>query len=228
MASPSTTLREAGTSPPARRPTRRRLSLSHLLIGFVVVLAFILNLVALQDRSAIALVAVADRPLAQGSVLSAEDIRFVEVDADFEGLPFLVSESAISQLEGWVVDRPIATGELLETSALVEPGAPSGLRSMSLPIAPEHAAGGTISAGDRVDVISVDDGVAQFVVTGVEVIGVSDPDAGSFGAVGDYHIVLAVDADQALWLAQAIDSGSLELIRSTGAPAITTGSADGS
>ena len=114
------------------------------------------------------------------------------------------------------------------TSALlirlvVEPGAPSGLRSMSLPIAVAHAAGGTIVAGDRVDVISVLDGSATYVATDVEVIGSSDVDGGSFGSIGDYHIVVAVDARQALDLAEAIESSSLEIIRSTGAPEIEAG-----
>ena len=94
---------------------------------------------------------------------------------------------------------------------------------MSLPIAVAHAAGGTIVAGDRIDVISVLDGSASYVATGIEVIGTSDVDGGSFGSIGDYHIVVAVDATQALDLAEAIESGSLEMVRSTGAPEINTG-----
>ena len=40
---PSKVSREAGTSQPARRSVKRRLSMSHFLIGLVVVLAFVLN-----------------------------------------------------------------------------------------------------------------------------------------------------------------------------------------
>lgn len=217
---PSKVAREAGTSQPARRPVKRRLSASHFLIGLVVVLAFVLNFLALQDRTATTLVAVADRPITAGSVFSTGSVRLVPVAAGFEGLESLVQQTQLADYEGWVIERSIPVDGLLDRSVFVEPGAPSGLRSMSLPIAITHAAGGTIVAGDRVDVISVLDGSATYVATDVEVIGSSDVDGGSFGGVGDYHIVVAVDARQALDLAEAIESSSLEIIRSTGAPEI--------
>ena len=216
--SPSTAMGEAGTSPSVRRPVRRRLSLSHILIGLVVVLAFVLNVLALQDRTSSTLVAVADRPLALGSVFDASSVRLVPVPTDFEGLDSLITDSEVAALDGWVLERGVLAGGLIDVTVLVEPGAPSGLRSMSIPIAPEHAAGGTISAGDRIDVISVNDGVAEYVVAGVEVIGISDSDSGSLRGSSDYHVVVAVDDQQALALAVAIDTDSIELIRSTGAP----------
>ncbi|MFV1960945.1 MAG: hypothetical protein ACC658_03845 [Acidimicrobiia bacterium] len=217
---PSKVLRKAGTSQPARRPVKRRLSASHFLIALVVVLAFVLNFLALQDRTATTLVAVADRPISAGSAFSVDSVRLVPVPAGFEGLESLVEQAQLSGFEGWVVERSIPVGGLLNLSVFVEPGAPSGLRSMSLPIEVAHAAGGTIVAGDRVDVISVLDGSATYVATDIEVIGSSDLDGGSFGSVGDYHIVVAVDARQALDLAEALESSSLEIIRSTGAPGI--------
>jgi hypothetical protein len=217
---PSKVLRKAGTSQPARRPVKRRLSASHFLIALVVVLAFVLNFLALQDRTATTLVAVADRPISAGSAFSVDSVRLVPVTAGFEGLESLVQQAQLSGFEGWVVERSIPMGGLLNVSLFVEPGAPSGLRSMSLPIEIAHAAGGTIVAGDRVDVISVLDGSATYVATDIEVIGSSDLDGGSFGGVGDYHIVVAVDARQALDLAEALESSSLEIIRSTGAPEV--------
>ena len=189
----------------------------------MVVLAFVLNFLALQDRSATTLVAVADRPITAGSAFSIDSVRLVPVPEGFEGIESLVQQARLSEFEGWVVERSIPEGGLLDQSALVEPGAPSGLRSMSLPIAVAHAAGGTIVAGDRVDVISVLDGSATYVASDIEVIGSSALDGGSFGSIGDYHIVVAVDAGQALDLAGALESGSLEIIRSTGAPKVEAG-----
>ncbi len=52
---------------------------------------------------------------------------------------------------------------------------------------------------------------------GIEVLGVSQDAGGSLGGLNSYHLVVAVDSDQALALAEAIDSGSLEVVRSTGA-----------
>lgn len=215
--SPSTRVREAGTSQSVRRRARRRPSLSHVLIGIAIVLAFALNLVALQSRTATSQVAVASSPLDQGALLSMDDFHMIEIPSHFEGMSSLLTEAAIVERLGWVVEQPITEGGLIVGSALVEPVVSTGLRAMSVPISPEHAAGGRLSVGDRIDVISVEDGQAFYVVAGVEVIGVAAPASGSIGASGAFHVVVAVSSDQALALAVAIDSGVLEVIRSTGA-----------
>lgn len=219
----STVTREAGTSKPSRRPTRRRLSASHLLIATVAILAFALNVLALRSRDATTLVAVADRPLAAGSVFNTDSVRMIEAPADFEALESLIEPGALAEFDGWVLQRSVAPGGLFDVGAFVEPGASDGLRSMSVPIDVEHAAGGTIGAGDRVDVISVVDGTASFIGTDIEVVSVAELSGGSLGAIGDYHIVVAVEAEQALRLAEAIDVGSIEIVRSTGAAGADTG-----
>ncbi len=229
MRSPSAPTREAGTSQTKRRPTRRRLSTTHLLIAVVVVLAFVLNFLALQERNATISVATADGAISAGTPLSGDLIRFVPIAADFEGLPSLVVESDLAALGGWVVQRGLPDGGLLQRSMLAAPASPSGFRSMSIPVDVEHAAGGTLGAGDRVDVISVVDGEARYVATDVEVLTVSSPDGGGLGSFSSYHLVLAVDDEEALQLAKAIDSGSIDVIRSTGAPPVDRGSGtDGS
>ena len=220
MSSPTTQVREAGSPTPARRRLRRRPSATHVLIAVVVILAFILNLLVLRDRGSTTLVAVARQPLTSGSVLGPESVRFVPVDSDFESLDHLLTQDALASYEGWVLDRAIDEGALLEASSLVQPADNSGLRSMSLPIDREHAAGGTLVSGDRVDVISVIDGVPRFVATDLEVTAVADAASGAIGTVSAYHVVLSVSAEQALALAAALDSGSLEVVRSTGAEAI--------
>jgi Flp pilus assembly protein CpaB len=227
--SPSVLAKEAGSSTPARRRARRRPSATHLVIGAVAILAFVLNLLALRDRDATVMVAVAARPLAVGTVLSPDAVRLVPAAADFEGLPSLVAEAQLPTVEGWVLGRSVPSGGLIERTMLVEPGAPSGLRSMSIPVAAEHAAGGSIGPGDRVDIISVEDGAAAYVAVGLEVLAASERQGGSLGGLGTFYIVVAVDQEQALRLAEAIDGGSLEVVRSTGAAEIDRGSGgDGS
>jgi Flp pilus assembly protein CpaB len=216
-ASPPTTLREAGSSKQTRRRIGRRLSATHVLTAVVVVLAFVFNLIVLQDRGATTLVALADRPLVAGAVLDLDHLRLVPVDAGFEGLGELVTEGELAEHEGWALVRTLPAGSLLDRSALAEPGTSSGLRSMSLPIAMEHAAGGGLSVGDRVDVISVVEGSARYVATGLSVVSVAAPSSGAIGAAGTFHVVVAVSADQALDLAEALESGSMEIVRSTGA-----------
>lgn len=215
--SPPTVTRGAGTSQPARRRLRRRLSTNHVLIAVAVVLAFALNFLALSDRGEMILVAVADSSLSAGTALSPSDLRFVSVDAGFEALDSMITEGQAARFQGWILQTPLAEGDLVSVSMLIEAGAPNGLRSMSIPVAIEHAAGGSLVPGDRIDVVSVVDGSGGYVATGVEVLAVSEDEGGSLGRLGGYHIVVAVDSADALALAEAIDSGSVEIIRSTGA-----------
>jgi len=214
---PSTKVREVGSQKPARRRIGRPLSAAHILIAVVVILAFVLNLLVLEDRGATTLVAVAGEPLAAGKALERSDLRLVPIESDFEGVEALVTEAELARLEGWVLSRAVPAGGLLDTSALVQPGSNSGLRSMSLPVPIEHAAGGTLVAGDRVDVISVVDATARFVATDLEVISVSESPSNAIGSISAYHIVVSVEAGEALELAQALDAGSVEIVRSTGA-----------
>lgn len=193
------------------------MSASHVLVAFAVVLAFVLNILALQDRSASVLVAIADRPISIGSVLRADMLRLTPVSADFEGLSSLVTEDRLAGYVGWVVRRAVPEGGILDSSALAEPAAANGLRSMSIPIERARAAGGTVLAGDRVDVIAVRDGKAGFVVSDVEVLAVPVESESALGA-RDHFLVLAVDAVQALALAEAMADGPVDVIRSTGAP----------
>ena len=76
---------------------------------------------------------------------------------------------------------------------------------MSIPVAIEHAAGARIVVGDRVDVITVVDGVARFVATDLAVIAHADTETGGLSTRA-YHLTVAVDDDQALALAEAIAS----------------------
>lgn len=214
--SPSTEQREAGSPRPARRRIGRRLSATHVLIAVVVILAFVLNLLVLQDRGATTLVAIADRALPIGTPLDGEGVRLVPVDSSFEGLDSLVNQDELAELDGWVLGKTVPDGSLLSKSALVQPTETPGLRSMSVPVAIEHAAGGGLVPGDRVDVISVTDGTASFVATDLEVTGVSESPGAAIGAVSAFHVVVAVTAHQALAVAEAIEAGSLELVRSTG------------
>jgi Flp pilus assembly protein CpaB len=197
------------------------------LIAVVVILAFVLNLLVLQDRSATTLVAVANRPLAAGSTIDPTDLRLVPVDSGFEALPELITEEELARFDGWVLSRAIPTGGVLDSSALVEPGSSSGLRSMSLPVEIEHAAGGSLVAGDRVDVISVVEGSALFVATDIEVLSVSETSSSAIGSISAYHVVVSVEGDQALELAVALDAGSVEVVRSTGAEEIGERTGDG-
>jgi len=217
---PSVISREAGTSSPPAKPVRRRPSLSHILISVTVILAFGLNYLALQNREAVILVAIADQPISEGSVLTADALRLVPLAADFDAVETLLVEDDLTAMEGRIFARSIPAGGLIEVAALVDAGVEDGHRAMSIPIAVEHAAGAVMVVGDRVDVITVVDGVARFVATDLAVIAHAEAEGGGLSAAA-YHVTVAVDEEEALALAEAIDAGSLELVRSTGAAPIS-------
>jgi Flp pilus assembly protein CpaB len=217
VATPSVLAREAGTSAPGPRSARYRPSLPHIAIALAAVLAFALNYLALQSRDATTLVAIADSSIAGGTPLTPDSIRLVPLPVDFEGLDRLVRESDLEGLEGWIVGRSVREGELLQRSVVIRPGAGDGLRTMSIPVPAEHAAGATLVVGDRVDVISIIADEPVFVATDLEVVSIGDTTQTGLSGVGPYHVVVGVSQEQALALARAIADGSLEVLRSTGA-----------
>ncbi len=178
------------------------------------ILAFVFNFLALQDRGSTALVAVSNSQLIPGSVISVEDVRFVSIDSDFEGLSGLVDEATWLDVEGWVVTRPVDKDVPIDRALLARATDADGLGQMSIPVPIEHAAGGLLEVGDLVDVISVGDEGPVYVGRGLLVVKVGPVEGSGIGVAGDYHVVLAVDVDQALGLAGAINEGSIEVVRS--------------
>lgn len=220
---PSVMTREAGTSAPTTRPARRRPSLSHLAIGLAALLAFAFNYLALQNRDATSLVAIADRPIPEGAPFTPALARLVPLPADFEGIDHVIVEEDIAGLDGWIVGRSVAEGELIDRSIVIRPGAGDGLRTMSIPVAVEHAAGATLVVGDRVDVISIVGDQPEFVALDLEVVAIAERAQGGLSGVGPYFVVVAVTSDDALAVARAINDDSIEVVRSTGAGALPAG-----
>jgi SAF domain len=224
VATPSVGLREAGTSNGIRRPVRRRIGLSHVLVAVAALLAFIFNFLALQNREATVMVAVVDTEVAAGSVFTADMVRLEPIPAGFSGLDRLITDADMGVVEGSVVTRSLAPGQLVDRGFLASGGGHVGWRSMSIPVSVEHAVGGRMTVGDRVDVISVTDGDPEYVASGLEVVDLRPVDSGGLTGSGPFFIVVGVTSDQALALAAAIDAGSIEVIRSTGAsPSVGSG-----
>lgn len=215
----TTTVNREGAKAPAKplAPSRRRLSRGHWVTLAAGSLATLFTFAALRERRETVMVAVAREPIAEASVVAPAVVRWVEVPADSPLAASLVSRSEIDAGELLAV-RSIAEDEPV-TSAAVSSDVPrDGLRSMSVPVAREHAANGALERGDRVDVVDLVDGEAVYVVTDAEVLAVGGDTAGSVTArPGQFAVTLAVDADAALRLTEALADDELELVRSTGA-----------
>ena len=211
------------SSAASRRPRRRsplaRPSAAHLLMVLAAVLAFATNLMVLRNQDETRKVAMAAADLAAGRPIAASQVRAVEVDVSDQIYATLIPWEQVVGLAGRVPAYLLPAGELIRASDLRDPSAPAGLRSMSIPIDPEHAVGGDLSPGDRIDLILVGDETAGYVLVGAEVMAVSGTARGAL-AVGGFHVTVAVDAEQALALAAAIRDGRIEIVRSTGAAAV--------
>lgn len=208
--------------PVTRRPWWSRVSAAQIFMVVAGILAFIANLAILRAREEVTLVAVAATDINAGvAILEAVHVGYVELNGADEALAPLVTIDEIGDLEGHILTSPVRAGDTFIQSDLVASVNPIDQRAIALAVGRDHAVGGDISIGDRVDVIWVDDGVARYVVTGVEVIDTTNDQrtGGAFSASQAFSITVAVDDVQALELAQALNSGQIEIVRSTGADA---------
>ena len=135
-------------------------------------------------------VAAADRDLDRGSAATADAFHLVEIQGDTDVLSTLVPAEGVAALDGLIAARSISAGELISTSDFVSAAAPSEQRAMSIPVDRVHATGGMISDSSS---------------------------SSGIGASGQYYVTVAVDSLTALRIAAAIDGGSIEIVRSTGA-----------
>jgi Flp pilus assembly protein CpaB len=200
-----------------RRNPLTRVSAAHLLMLLAAVLAFATNLVVLRNHDETRAVVVAAVNLPAGRLVESTHLRAVEVDVDDAVFSKLIPWTQAAGLVGQVTSHPIGEGVLIGITDFRDASGPAGLRSMSVPIDAEHAVGGELAAGDRIDLILVGDDGPRYVLASAEVLAVSS--IGELGALasGDFYIVVAVDAAQALLVAEAIRDGRIEVVRSTGA-----------
>ena len=169
--------------------------------------------------------AAADLP--KDTVLGPEHLRVVDVRLPPE-LEALYVPSA-EDIEGGTLGQAVLEGELVPRSWLNDATVTQEARSMTIPVTPEHAVGGDLRAGDRVDVFATfDPGDARARTTllarDIEILRLVT--AGGFAldeesAVG---ITVAVSPDEAARLAFAIRTAEIDIIRILGAGAgpITT------
>jgi pilus assembly protein CpaB len=181
------------------------------------VLAFATNLVVLRNHDETRAVVVAARDVPAGRALTGSDLRSVEVDVDDQLFTTLIPWQESRTVLGQVAARAIGNGHIINNDDVRPASAPGGLRAMSIPIESEHAVGGALVVGDRIDLIAVDDAGPRYVLTDAEVVAIPGVDRGSFTGVGGFYLVVAVDPLQALAVAAAIRDGGIEVVRTTGA-----------
>lgn len=207
---------------PRRRNPLTRVTASHLLMILAAILAFATNLMVLRGQETTRPAVVAGARIEAGRVIKAADLTVAEVDVDDSLFATLLAGGQSSALVGMVATRTIEAGHLLSVDDLRPAAAPSAQRAISIPIEIEHAVGGALVTGDRVDLISVSESGSEYILTGAEVLEVPTNARGSLTGATGFFVVVAVDDQEALAVAEAIRSGEIEIARSTGSsPAAT-------
>ena len=182
------------------------------------VLAMLFYLVGTGSREEVP-VAVAARDIGAGERVDPAALRFSEITASSSVRSRLLQAKDLPAMRGFVTTRPVAAGSLLQRGDLAPPAAPGRQRAMSFAVDAEHAVGGALRPGDRIDIIDGAD--ATYVVAGAEVLDVTKPSGSALATSRRYAITVAVDAQGALRLAAAIQNGKVEVVRSTGAPSVS-------
>lgn len=198
-----------------------------LLLVVVSVLGGLRLFAAADDRVA---VLAAARDLPPNHVIGARDLHVTRVQVGGELLDGLFEADEQRSLVGRVLLYPVAEGGLVPTVSVGR--SPRAGREITVPVAAEHALGGSVRVGDRVDVLaSFDRGQPAArtvtVVEGAEVVAVHTSKGlfgQSAGSVGSLTVSVAPDA--AVYLAFAMRNGELDIVRSTGSGAATVETVD--
>lgn len=230
---PAGPARQAPSGARLVRP-RRSLPGGRAVVGaFLVTLAAVGTFVAYVQATSqpTTLYVVARHNLNLGDRLAASDLALAPMRLPAEmAARRAFTKAAAPGLVGATVVAPMATGELIQASALMA-GGPAGDRQLSFAIDPARAVGGHLVSGESVDVLATfgtgAEATTSVVVRGARVVSRIDS-GGSLGAKASEVIVLELtSASDTLAVTHAVDSGQLTLVRSGAAPAGRVGSPSG-
>jgi Flp pilus assembly protein CpaB len=158
-------------------------------------------------------VLVAARSLEPGHTMEQGDLRVAEIGLG-PGIASLPA-SELESVEGGVLRAPLEPGQLMTPGAVAAgPALSGGQVAISVGVAPQHAAGGSLRSGDRVQLLATEDpdqptARTSRLLSAVEVIAVHQEQ----GPAADplLTVTLAVSSDDASAVAQAANSGVLDL-----------------
>ncbi len=209
---------------PRRRKLRERISLGHLFMIAAGLLAFVLVVSLLQDRTRTVKVLAARNDIFPGATVTAEQVKEISIPANS---PLAGSMATMASLAGGATAaQRVKAGDPITLTALSPQTNTSGLRAMSIPIDRSRAVGGDLAPGDRVDIVSVNGTEATYVATDLEVLRTQAASGGgalSSSSINDYYVTVSVPDQTALAVALALQTGKVSILRSTGATPVPSG-----
>lgn len=162
---------------------------------------------------------------ASGHRVERSDVSVIDVHASGRSGETFVDAADVRSIVG----RPLVRAVQVNAPVLSrDVGAtPPDLRQITVPVTPEHALGGELEPGDRVDVLATFDrsGSAArtlLVTSGAEVVA-AVRDASVFGGKGGVSaLTLAVPNEEAMYVVFAVRTGDIDVVRSAATPADRT------
>ena len=212
--------------PAARRLTTPVWLNGRTILGLLLFSSAVLGGQRLIEGSvATSLVWSAAQDLPQDASLSSTDLVPVEVRLPDE-LAGRYVDSARS-LEGSIVTRAVLEGELIHAGWLSDATTGGEGRSITLPVTPEHAVGGDLRSGDRVDIYAtIDPGDARARTTllarDVQIVQVVTAGGFALDEEALVGLTVSVSPSEAGRLAFAIRTAELDVVRITGDPSGAT------
>jgi Flp pilus assembly protein CpaB len=199
-------------------------STGHVVMVLAGLLGALLTLTVLRAADDTTPILAAAHDIAPGTIIDARALRVARVHADATTLATLIESDQLDVVSGQIAVEDIPAGTLLTRVAIrsaVQGGAP---RAMSFPIARTRAVNGAIDTGDRVDVLAVqrNSGRSSYVATDVQVLDFRSQETGPLQESDDASVTIAVDADAAARIASALETGTVTLVRATGAAPLET------
>ena len=172
---------------------------------------------------------VAARDLPRDAELSEADLVTAEVTLPPEMLSRYLG--AAKPLTGAVLAHPVLAGELVPAAWVADRGATDPGRSMTIPVTPEHALGGTLEPGDRIDVLATFDSQdvrarTTVLAPQVEVIDVVTAGGLVGGEEATVGVTVAVTPEQATDLTYATRTAEIDIVRVDGPAPSDSGSVE--
>lgn len=203
------------TSPPAARLRQPSWTDARLVAGVLMVLLAVLGgaaAVSAADKSV--QVWGVRRALTAGTTLQRDDVTARRVRLFGDDLKRYVDVRSGSP-EGRVLTRDLGDGDLLPVSALASADTKPETRVVGIPLDRAHAAGGSVERGDRVDVFATrktaGGSETQAVLRNVLVVDVERPGGGFGTGRAEFVVIVEVEPDDVLDLANAIRTAELDL-----------------
>jgi Flp pilus assembly protein CpaB len=156
---------------------------------------------------------VAAHDLASGTRLGPGDLTAAPVRLTPEVEARYLDASTI--LDAMYLTSPVRSGEMISRSA-VAPRFPGERRAMTLPVGAEHAVGGSLSPGDRVDVYATfpeSSGRAVLLLGDAEVLEIVTAGGLVVAEESLVGITVEVEEEQAASVATAIRGAELDVVR---------------